>query len=263
MTPFTLGPLSGWYQSGFPLPHRFFSRHGGFGRPPFASFNTAFRTEDEHAPANRQRLLSQLGLTDSPGSILNPCHGEAVALLDDAHWQGQKQGVLLQTDAAFTRQPGSWLLVSTADCIPLLLSDRGGALAGVVHLGWRNLVANLTGRAVAAAARHFAMDPATLVALLGPAIYPCCYQFANPIQQNDPFWRPFLTEGTAGLVAIDLIAAAKAQLTAAGLNPAHIWESGLCTGCRNDALFSCYKEGHRSGRFATVAWITSPPTPWI
>lgn len=255
LQPVAMGLLSGWQCPDFPLSHRFFSRHGGASKPPFASFNTAYRTDDTQAPQNRERLLQQLGLTTNPGRMLNPCHGEQVVFLEEADWRQHPQGVLLQTDAAFTSQPGSWLLLSTADCIPLLISDRHGTLAGVIHLGWRNVVANLAGRAVSQALDYFRIAPATLSALLGPAIYPCCYRFQDPIQQNDPFWHPFLQIQEDGRTAIDLIAAAKAQLTACGIPAPQILESGLCTGCHNDKLFSCYKEGYRSGRFPTVAWL--------
>ncbi|NGZ27550.1 MAG: laccase domain-containing protein [Magnetococcales bacterium] len=249
------GPLRSWHHPDFPLGHRFFGRQGGASQPPFASFNTAWRTEDPHAGENRQLLLQHLGLHQRPGRILNPCHGENIAFVQEEAWQQEEVGVLLQTDGGITQKKGSWLLVSTADCIPMLITDEKQTFAGVVHLGWRNVVANLVGKVVQKIYQEYGIHPQSLILLLGPAIYPCCYRFADPIQRQDPFWQPFLQQGEDGWYAIDLLAATRAQLLANGILAHNILESGLCTGCATEDFFSCYKEGYRSGRFPSVIWL--------
>ena len=67
---------------------------------------------------------------------------------------------------------GTALMVTAADCVPILLAAPGGAYA-LLHSGWR-------GTGIAAAAVHrlrerYRADPASLTVVLGPAIGACCY----------------------------------------------------------------------------------------
>ncbi len=67
---------------------------------------------------------------------------------------------------------GVALMVTAADCVPILLAAPGGAYA-LLHSGWR-------GTGIAAAAVHrlrerYGADPASLTVVLGPAIGACCY----------------------------------------------------------------------------------------
>jgi hypothetical protein len=248
----TEGPLHRYHLPMLPIWHGFFSRAGGFSQKPYAGLNTAFATQDPAAADNRALLLRTLGLADRPLRILNPCHGDRIAFLDAVAWEAPAAGpVLRQTDAAFTTRTGSCLLMSTADCIPAVFCTDDGTLAGLVHLGWRNLVANLTAQVIATLRRH-GIEPPRLQIGIGPCIHPCCYVFREPLQKNDPFWQPFLQDRGSGDYGIDLVGAFRRQLHQAGVPAANIHETGLCTGCRPAEFYSCYREGQLSGRFPTL-----------
>ena len=67
---------------------------------------------------------------------------------------------------------GAALMVTAADCVPIVLAAPGGAYA-LLHSGWR-------GTGIAAAAVHdlrerYGADPSSLTVVLGPAIGACCY----------------------------------------------------------------------------------------
>ncbi len=250
-----LGELTCYRLAALPVRHGFFARTGGCSREPYAGLNTACVTQDPQAGENRERLFATLGIADCPIRILNPCHGDRICCMEPPDWYGDSRAVLLKTDAAFTTLPHSYLLVSTADCIPAVITDRAGSFVGVAHLGWRNLVADLTGKVIAALRTRYGVAPASLVVGLGPAIYPCCYVFEHPMQKDDPFWQPFLHEHGNGRYGIDLPAAFEAQLRRHGVPAAHIHTTGLCTGCHTGTFFSCYKEGYLSGRFPTVVGL--------
>jgi len=249
------GDLSCYRLSALPVQHGFFTRLGGLSQPPYASLNTAYITKDPHAAANRELLFDTLGLAAAPLRILNPCHGEKIVFVDRADWQSNSRAVLIQTDAAFTATPDSYFLVSTGDCIPAIFSDAAASFAGIVHLGWRNLLADFSGKVVSALQAHYGIEPGALVAGIGPSIYPCCYVFQEPQQKDDSFWQPFLQDRGDGYYGIDLPAAFKAQLVRHGVQPRNIYETGLCTDCHNELFFSCYKEGYVSGRFPTVVGL--------
>jgi YfiH family protein len=248
------GDLLRYWLPALPVWHGFFTRDGGFSREPYRSLNTAFVTQDAAAPRNRQKLFETLAIGDRV-RILNPCHGEQTAFVDAAAWAAERQAVLIKTDAAFSRERGSHLLVSTADCIPAVVTDTAGSFVGLVHLGWRNLVADLTGKVLTAVQAQYGVAMVEVVIGIGPAIYPCCYVFQDPVQKDQPFWQPFLRAQGNGRYGIDLVGAFRAQLAGVGVRPEHIHEAGLCTACRNELFFSCYKEGYVSGRFPTVVGL--------
>lgn len=245
------GDLVRYWLPALPVWHGFFTRNGGFSREPYRSLNTAFVTQDTEASHNRRKLFETLGIDDRV-RLLNPCHGEKIVFMDTATWAVKRQGVLIKTDAALSRKRGSHLLVSTADCIPAVLTDTTGSFVGLIHLGWRNLVADFIGKVLAAVQVQYRAAMAEVVVGIGPAIYPCCYIFQDPVQKDQPFWQPFLKAHGNERYGIDLVSAFKVQLVARGVKAQHIHETGLCTACRNDLFFSCYKEGYVSGRFPTV-----------
>lgn len=243
----------------FPLWHGFFARTGGKSLSPYTSLNTAYVTKDPAASSNRDLLFRTLGMEDRPVRILNPCHGEQIVFADKSDWQTKPRDVLIKTDAAFTRTPGTYFLVSTGDCVPAIFTDESLSFAGVAHLSWRGLVAGFTGKVIAALKSRYSVSPASVRVGIGPMIYPCCYVFKNPVQKNDPFWSPFLRNMGHGDYAIDLVSAFKTQLTECGIHGENILETALCTGCQNKVFFSCYKEGYRSGRFPTLVSLTPLP----
>ena len=154
LTRYVLPELTVW--------HGFFARVGGVSEPPYATLNTAYHTQDPRAFENRERLFAALGLTDRPIRVLNPCHGERIVFLNQPDCQMTGQVVLARTEAAFTQTPDCYFLVSTADCIPAIISDKQDSFVGIVHLGWRNLVAGLTHKVVDALKNHYSAAPETL-----------------------------------------------------------------------------------------------------
>jgi YfiH family protein len=108
-------------------------------------------------------------LFDGPWTWLRQVHGAEVVVVDEpAPHAGAS------ADAAITTVPGVVLAVHTADCASLLLQGPGGI--GVVHAGWRGLVAGVIEAAVEALEARGARPRS---AVLGPCIRPRCYEFGG------------------------------------------------------------------------------------
>jgi YfiH family protein len=82
-------------------------------------------------------------------------------------------------------QPGDYLItqkkmcgigVVTADCLPIVIYDPIHHAAGIVHAGWKGLLAGIFQIAVDAMVEKFHTDPKTLEIYVGPAAGPCCYE---------------------------------------------------------------------------------------
>ena len=146
------------------------TRNGGVSKMPWASFNLGDHVGDDPAAvaANRRALREAL-----PGEPrwLTQVHG-IVAV--DADWK-PKTG---EADAAFARRPGTVCAVMTADCLPVLLCDRRGSVVAAAHAGWRGLLDGVLESVVAA----MAAAPGELLAWLGPAIGPRCFEVGTEVR---------------------------------------------------------------------------------
>ncbi len=247
-----IGGLSYFYFPGFPAAHAFFTRRGGISEPPYDTLNTAYKTGDPRSYENRRILIETLNLPNHSLYVLNPCHGDHIAHIETRDVQMIGETVLINTEGAFTNVPDTYFLISSADCIILLITASDASFIGVVHLGWRNLVDGLAEKTVREAASRYQTTVSDLKIAVSPCIYPCCYIFDSPSQIDDPFWKPFLNRTEAGGYAVDLVSALKSQLRATGVRSGDIFESGLCTGCNKDLFFSVYRNGYVSGRFPSL-----------
>ena len=140
------------------------------------------------------------------------------------------------------------LAVRTADCAPVVLLGPSGV--GVVHAGWRGLVAGVVERAVDALR---AVDPGPVVAHLGPCIRAGCYEFDGPERDRlaARFGDPVLGTTTWGTPAVDLPAAVHAALDGAGVTEVH--DTAGCTAC--DRRWYSHRARAEAERFATTAWL--------
>ncbi len=137
--------------------------------------------------------------------------------------------------------------VQTADCLPVLIADeRTGAFAAI-HAGWRGTLAGILARTVEQMQQEYDSQPAGLLAAFGPAIGACCFevgpevlaQFREKYNYTEELIAKRLADGRAYL---DLNRANQMQLVESGLLAERIYESRLCTVCRNDLFFSYRRE---------------------
>lgn len=186
-----------------------------------------------------------------------------------------------QGDAALCARSGLLLGIQTADCVPILLVDAHRRVVAAVHAGWRGTLARVVTKTLGRMRLEFSSQPENMMAALGPAIGPCCYEVGPEVAQafsaqferaaewfEGPFERlyageepnplPWLTMMPPGhepppeRVRLDLRATNRWQLVDAGVNPRNIAVSALCTGCRTDLFFSYRQEGAGTGRMMSV-----------
>lgn len=205
---------------------------------------------------------------------------------DVAHLISKPPAQPPQGDALLCLQPGLLLGTQTADCVPILLADPRRRVVGAVHAGWRGTLARIAAKTLGRMQLEFGTRPEDVIAALGPAIGPCCYEVGPEVAQafsgqfgaaaewfEGPFERlamgeepnplPWLTMMPPGhelppeRVRLDLRAANRWQLIDAGLGPRKIAVSSLCTACRGDLFFSYRKEGSLTGRMMSAIGIAA------
>jgi polyphenol oxidase len=169
---------------------------------------------------------------------------------------GGRTGVLGEGDALLENTPGSAIAVKTADCIPILLVDRGHRAVAAVHAGWRGTVAEIVRHAVEHMRREFGSEPPDLDAAIGPGIGPCCYEVGQDVARHFPQSR--LEGGRDSRAHVDLAAANRQQLLASGLDGARIYTASLCTMCLPQEFHSYRRDKQDAGRMFSFAGLRHP-----
>ncbi len=202
---------------------------------------------DWRDPAARARLRDALGLPSEP-RWLRQVHGTRV--LDDADLA--EVGAEPEADAAITREPGVVLAVRTADCLPILLAADDGSAIAAVHAGWRGLAAGIVETAV----DRLDIDPARLVAWIGPAAGPEAYEVDAVVREafvsRDAEAATAFRDSRPGHWWCDLPALARRRLAALGVE--RVSGGDRCTISEADTFYS-WRRSADAGRMATLVWI--------
>lgn len=230
----------------------FTGRAGGVSRGPFASLNLSFAVGDEAACVRRNHevLAGELP-AGARLAAMRQVHGADVRIATPEMCD------LGDGDAALTATAGVAVAVLTADCVPILLCAGGGAVVAAIHAGWRGTAADVAGAAVRTIAARFALPPASVEARLGPAIGPCCYEVGDEVVAAlravaGGAAASAVTSGRSGRAHVDLRAANRSLLRAAGVPAAAIVDEGPCTRCAAAFWFSHRASGGRTGRQAAI-----------
>lgn len=184
---------------------------------------------------------------DRPWSWLRQVHGDTVVVVTSP---GDGAGAV--ADASVTADPATALSVLTADCAPVALSSAEGVI-GVVHAGWRGLLAGVVERAVDGMR---ALGATRIEAALGPCVHAGCYEFgaADLDAVAARLGDGVRAQTSDGAPALDLPAGVRASLDRAGVALVH--EDPTCTAC-SPHHFS-WRAGRDDARQAMVVWISRP-----
>jgi YfiH family protein len=156
-----------------------------------------------------------------------------------SHVADRPRGCVGEGDALITGRPGVTVSVRTADCFPILLADRRRRVVAAVHAGWRGTAAGVVTGTLEKMRAEFGSEPGDVYASIGPGIGACCYEVGPEVG------RLF---GFGGAARVDLAAANRQQLIAAGVPAAQIEMPGACTRCDARQFHSYRRDGERAGR---------------
>jgi polyphenol oxidase len=233
----------------------FSTRLGGVSQGPYAELDLSLMVGDEAGRVleNRARLGAAAGFDATALVISRQVHGVHVVTVTSAQRGSgalEQESSVPDTDALLTSTPELPLVVSTADCVPVVLAARGeqGAAVAVAHAGWRGMVTGIIADAVVALRACGAIT----AAIVGPSIGPCCFTV------GDDVGRAFEDRyaGTWRDGRVDLWLVAERQLAAAGVPADCVSNPRLCTVC-DRRFFSHRRDAGRTGRQAGVAWVTA------
>jgi YfiH family protein len=160
------------------------------------------------------------------------------------------------TDALITNEPGLFVCVQTADCVPILLYDPKKKVVAAIHAGWRGTVSKIALKTVQQMTEKFGCDPENIIAGIGPSIHLHNYEVGpevvEAVEANfsnaSALLKPSLVEGKA---YFDLWEANQTVLIESGISEENIEIMGLCSFEHSDLFYSARRDGIDTGRMVS------------
>ncbi|MDY7224795.1 peptidoglycan editing factor PgeF [Hyalangium rubrum] len=233
-----------------PVPHGFATRAGGVSEGRFASLNLGFTVGDvrERVEENYRRLAAAAAAPLGALHLVKQVHGDRVLHVTGGQATAMLQPHRGEADALWTDQPGEWVGVSTADCVPVLLVDPDGKRVAAVHSGWRGTDADVSARAVETLVASGA-KPERLLVAVGPAIQQCCYVVSEELARHFATrFGPDVVVARGDEFRLDLSRAVVLTLRRTGVKVANMDVLQDCTSCDSTRFFSHRRDHGRTGR---------------
>src|SRR3990167_5982582 len=159
-------------------------------------------------------------------------------------------------DGTYTHQANRVCVVTTADCLPILMTNKTGSIVAALHAGWRGLSAGIIENAIPLLNEA----PRNLMAWLGPCIGPDHFEVGSDVyeafiakhKESAAAFNPH----TPGKWLANLYELAKVRLRLMGVT--QIYGGDYCTFKQADLFYSYRRNKGKTGRMASVIWISNP-----
>jgi YfiH family protein len=224
------------------------TRVGGVSPEPLG-MNLSYKVGDdpENVVENRKRLFGSLGFSESECAIPHQCHSSNVQVVS-------RPGVYETCDGLITEVARLPLVVTVADCLPIVLFDPVKQVVGLVHAGWRGTVQGIAAEAVGLMVKHCGATANDMVAYLGPSAGVCCYEVGGDVAQL--FSLDEIDQRNDSLY-LNLKKSNANQLIGCGVKEDNIEVAASCTVCNPQLFHSHRRERNLSGRMMAVVSLNN------
>jgi len=223
-------------------------RTNGVSTGGYSSWNLANHVDDDKSSVykNRELLQDRLALPNSP-IWLQQVHG--VKIFQPG---SNESDVIPEADGSYTDLVDQVCCVLTADCLPVLITNKRGTEVAAVHAGWRGLAEGV----VEAALDKFQSKRDDCLVWLGPAIGPDVFEVGEEVMdafcKHDPQAAKAFKLSESNTLLADIYQLARQRLQLAGVSA--VFGGGFCTFTEEDKFFS-YRRNAITGRMASLIWI--------
>jgi YfiH family protein len=208
-------------------------------------------SEDIYTPFRKE--LAHSCETDEKKFVFpRQTHSDHVAIVDSV----ANKNTIEDTDALITNEPGLFVCVQTADCVPVLLFDPEKKVVAAVHAGWKGTISKIAGKTVTKMTESFGCNPSDIIAGIGPSIHMHAYEVGPEVVAavetafpNSPaLLKPSMNKGHA---YFDLWEANQSILKEVGIQEENIEVIVLCSFEHIDLFYSARREGSETGRMVS------------
>lgn len=222
------------------------TRNGGVSKGYFSSLNTGRSTADDKKDVeeNRQLFFKDLGIDESDAALSYQVHGCEILNAEKAC---RENGY----DALITNKKNLTLIVSIADCTPILVHDPIKNVIAAIHAGWRGTVSEIVLKTIEKMKCEYFTKPKDCKMYIGPCIgfdhFEVGPEVATHFQGNLK-----RNSSSNDKYYVDLKSANKNQGLLAGILENNIEVSELCTFCEENLFFSHRRDEGNTGRMIAV-----------
>jgi YfiH family protein len=166
-------------------------------------------------------------------------------------------------DGFVTDKKNKVLMLSFADCTPLLFYDPIKKVIANTHSGWKGTLQTIGVRTVEKMQKEYGCKPEDIICCIGPHIRKCHFEVDKDVR--DLFYNKFKDlEGIGNIIEfnqennkyyIDTAKINKQTLLNIGLREDNIIDSNICTLCNKDICHSYRAEKDLSGRAVTIIYL--------
>lgn len=223
------------------------TRNGGIS-PGRLGLNLSFNVGDDRTRVveNRRRFFDALHIGLDELAFPMQCHSADVRSI--TMWGGYEG-----CDGLVTSEFGVFIAVSVADCVPIFLFDPTTRTVAGIHAGWRGTSGGIVDNVISVMKTGHGVDPADLVAFVGPAAGRCCYEVNGEVASG--FLPDFATNLESGKWHVDLKGSNVRRLLQAGVAAVNIEMHPGCTIHEPETYHSHRRDGKASGRMMAVIGI--------
>lgn len=224
----------------------------------YADLRHGFTTKQEGDMKVRKsqdfdRIGAILGVPGAEIVGFEQVHGGEIAPVT----KNERGQILPQVDGGITKSRDVYLLVNTADCLPLIFYDSRQHITAAIHAGWKGLASGIVSN-VAKEFMSLGTKVSEAIVAIGPHINGCCYTV--PAERANIFRRlvgDSVVYEVSGVYHLDLTRIAIILLRQSLFSLANIDYFLSCTSCQQNDYYSRRRDGQVYAEMATFIGLKS------
>lgn len=208
-------------------------------------FNLSLNIEDDKKKVieNRKAFFNRLGFAENEIVFQYQIHSDIITVVDSP-------GLCGDSDALITSKNKLLLVLTIADCTPVLIYDARNKVIAAVHSGWRGTENQILKKTLIRMNEVYNTRGEDLIVYIGPSVSQINYVVGEEV--SNLFDKKYLYQFD-GRFFLDVASANYDMLIDFGVKQCNIQKSILCTYQMKDLLHSYRRDGNKSGRsFAVI-----------
>lgn len=207
-------------------------------------FNLSFNVGDNLGKVleNRIAFFDRIGFKENEIVFQNQVHSDTISNVNTS-------GNCGESDALICSKNNLLLVLTIADCTPVLIYDAENKVIAAVHSGWRGAENKILKKTMLKMRDEFNSKGENLFVYLGPSISQINYEVGKDVASL--FEKRFILTLNEKFY-LDVSSVNYDFLNDFGVKRNNIQKSGLCTYQMKELLHSYRRDGNRSGRLLAV-----------
>jgi len=207
---------------------------------------------------SRSEFIQSLGMDEKKLVTVKQVHGANFIVIGR---DGQIRGDPENSDGIISLDSDKIPGIYTADCVAIGLFSGARSVMALIHCGWKGLVSGIIQNIISTMRNNYDVDPGNLIACLGPAIAPCCFEVQSDVlsifREKISFLDDVYSVNRSGNTCLDLREIAIRIMKNQGLDTGNIFSVDLCTSCIDEQFHSYRRDGKDCGRMlALMSWCS-------